>query len=231
MPVNVTSPVDDLAIARLAVMRRLARGTAHAMNNALTAAMGETSFALDELHGAAETKVVSEACEAAQSALRRCARLCRSLSLADQGARAEGEPVDLVRTVRDLERWLDDAIGGAQCLRVEAPDERVTIAGHADEIELLVMGLVVYAADRAIGTEVSLQVVAGVPCSLVLDAHASAMPADSVGPLLDPASADDPIVATTLASFRDLVLGLGGEWLPEVRGAEAFRLTLKIPTA
>lgn len=228
---HTISPVEGLDIARLAVMRRLARGTAHAMNNALTAAMGETSFALDELQGGGDRKVTMEACEAAQTALRRCAQLCRSLSLADQCGASEDEPVDLVRTVRDLERWLDEAIGGAQCLRVDAPDEHVTVAGRPEEIELIVMGLVVYAADRTIGTEVGLRVIPGDPCSLVLDAHAAAMPADSLAPLIDPGSAHDPITAQTLAAFRSAVQELGGEWLPEARSAESWRLTLRLPAA
>ena len=226
---DTRASVTDLDIARLAIMRRLARGTAHAMNNALTAAMGETSFALDELKGGGHG--AAEACEAAQNALQRCARLCRSLSLADQGAARQAGPVDLVLMVRDLERWLDDAIGGAQCLRVEAPDRHIPVAGAAEDLELLVMGLVSYAADQAIGTEVTLRVEACEPPSLVVDAHCAGMPADSAVPLSDPSGASDAMTGRMLAAFRELVAGLGGSWQPETLSAEAWRLTLRLPSS
>jgi len=233
---NSATQIRGLDLARLVVMRRLAKGTAHAMNNALTSAMGETSFALDELRGDGNSKVTAEACEAAQLALHRCAGLCRSLSLADQdldppGACPAGSS-DLILLVRDLERWLDEAIGGAQCLRVEAPDETAIVVGRSKDLQLLVMGLVAFAADRTIGTEVTLQVepnAAHRHTELVLTAYAASMPAGSLNPLVDPTTATDALQASTLSAFRDLVIDLGGDWEPESLSSDRFRLTLRLP--
>ena len=168
---DTSSTPDPLQLARLAVLRRLGMGTAHAMNNALTAAMGEASFLLEDRKADAE---VAEACRLILASLERCARLSHAwLGRSHCGQQGDGV-VDLVRLVRDLERWLDEAIGSRRSLTVEAPDDLVLVAGDTEDLELLVMALVTFGADQDLGAELELRVEGGSPPSLVVEGHAGA---------------------------------------------------------
>ena len=64
-------------IARLELLRRLALGAAHTLNNAFTAILGETLCLADERKG---DPVVTEACSLIQSEVERCARLTRQVA-------------------------------------------------------------------------------------------------------------------------------------------------------
>jgi len=222
-----TSPSPDpLQLARLAVLRRLGMGTAHAMNNALTAAMGEASFLLEDHK---EDPGVAEACRLILASLDRCARLSHAwLRRSHPGQQGDGE-VDLVRLVRDLERWLDEAIGSRRALTVEAPDDLVLVTGDTGELELLVMALVAFGADQDLGAELVLRVDGGTPASLVVEGRAGAAAQGAAEILAEPARSKDPIVACTLVAVQEKVRELGGSFAAEAVDPDRWRATIRLP--
>ncbi|MAE96737.1 MAG: hypothetical protein CL910_18980 [Deltaproteobacteria bacterium] len=215
-------------IAQLAALRRLGQGTAHAMNNALTAALGETGFLLEDYKDDPE---VSEACQAIQRALQRCASLSHALLTHSQPPGPAEAEVDLVRLVRDLEPWLDESIGSRRALSVEAPDDLVMVTGAPADLRLVLMVLVSFAAERGEDAEVAIRVEGGEPAVLAVDITARARAEEAVGWLGDPVSAPDPLDACSLGAARDIIAAMGGRWQVESDGPERWQVRAEMPTS
>jgi len=218
--------------ARLAVLQRLSMGTAHAVNNALTAAMGEAGF-LYEDHK--ESPEIAEACQAILSSLDRCARLSQALLAHIHPATDSAESeADLVRVVRDLERWLREAIGSRSSLVVEAPDDLALVAAPEDELQLLVMGLVSFAADRDGGaSDLGLRVEpgdAGEPVGLRLSVSSEQVCDETLAALEAPRRAAQARAGLVPAALRELVLARGGSWHVARIDPQSWALIVRLPT-
>lgn len=220
-------------IARLAMMRRLSMGTAHAMNNALSVAMGEAGFLYDDYKGNPE---IAEACQAILSAVDRCARLTQALLRHSDPAPASDDETgaDLVRIVRDLERWLREAIGSRNKLRIEAPDDLVLVAVPESELELLVMGLVAFASDQGDeACDLHLRVEsgeAGEPIALRLTSSVENLSDDVIAALETPDRATRPLDSLILKTLREQVIARGGEWHVARTDPQSYSLLIRLPS-
>ncbi|MCP5059864.1 MAG: hypothetical protein GY937_24440 [bacterium] len=220
-------------IARLAVMRRLAMGTAHAMNNALTIAVGEAGFLHEDYK---EDPAIVEACQAILTSIDRCARLTQALLYRSDPAQSSGEAgSDLVRVVRDLERWLREAIGSRNSLQIDAPDDLVVVAAPEHELELLVMGLISFAADQTQGAcELQLRVeldAAGNSAVLRLEVSCDDVPDEFVVSLEDAGRAARPRDRVLLEALHEQVIQRGGAWHVARIDPQSLSLIVRLPTA
>lgn len=137
-------PLGQVEVARLEAQRRLGLGAAHALNNALTAALGEVGFLRDERKGDA---VVVEACDAIARELERCVRATAVL-MPRRGAGEDEGPTDLVRAVRDAAAAMRAALGRRVELELRAPDDLVLVAAPPRDLDLLVVLLVQASIER-----------------------------------------------------------------------------------
>ncbi|MCP3985569.1 MAG: hypothetical protein GY723_14360 [bacterium] len=225
--------LPDEEIARLAVMRRLSMGTAHAVNNALTVAMGEAGFLYEDNK---ENPEIVEACQAILSSVDRCARLTQAVLAHSNPTPTSGETgTDLVRAVRDLERWLREAIGSRNSLRVDAPDSLVLVAAPDHELELLIMGLVAFAADQTCGAaDLLLRVEtseAGESAAIQLTVSCDELLDDFVASLEDPSRASEPRDRLLLRALRGQVAKRGGSWHAARIDPQSLSLIVRLPAS
>ena len=123
-------------IARLELLRRLAIGAVHTLNNAFTAVLGETLCLADERK---HDPLVSEACDLIQGEVERCARLTRSIAVHVQRRESALEETDLAALVRGLEPLLRDTVSRSVAIAIEVPDVCVLVRGPGEDLELLVL--------------------------------------------------------------------------------------------
>lgn len=197
-------------VARLEGLRRLAMGAAHALNNAFTTLVGETSFLQEDRKA---DPVVTEACDTILAELDRCTRITRALLARRSPPQRGADEVELVRLVRDLGLLLQETLGRQHHLVVETPDELAPVAGSADELETLVLALVHYAADTAGGSStlhLRVEPPAHGEVRLCVEVQAPRLPADSPQTFLAPDRARDPVTAAVLAAVDEMTVRLGG---------------------
>ncbi len=123
-------------IARLELLRRLAMGAAHTLNNAFTAILGETLCLADERK---HDPLVAEACDLIQGEVERCARLTRSIATRVQRRESALEETNLAALVRGLEPLLRETVSRSVAMAVEVPDICVVVRGPGEDLELLVL--------------------------------------------------------------------------------------------
>jgi signal transduction histidine kinase len=123
-------------IARLELLRRLAMGAAHTLNNAFTAILGETLCLADERK---HDPLVSEACDLIQGEVERCARLTRSIAARVQRRENALEESNIAALVRGLEPLLRETVSRSVAMSVEVPDLSVLVRGPGEDLELLVL--------------------------------------------------------------------------------------------
>ena len=123
-------------IARLELLRRLAVGAAHTLNNAFTAILGETLCLADERK---HDPLVSEACDLIQGEVERCARLTRSIAARVQRRENALEETNIAALVRGLEPLLRETVSRSVAMAVEVPDVCVVVRGPGEDLELLVL--------------------------------------------------------------------------------------------
>jgi signal transduction histidine kinase len=123
-------------IARLELLRRLAMGAAHTLNNAFTAILGETLCLADERK---HDPLVSEACDLIQGEVERCARLTRSIAARVQRRENALEETNIAALVRGLEPLLRETVSRSVAMAVEVPDVCVVVRGPGQDLELLVL--------------------------------------------------------------------------------------------
>jgi len=208
-------------------------GTAHAMNNALTVAMGEAGFLYDDHK---EDPEIAEACQAILTSIDRCARLTQALLSHSDPARSSGETgTDLVRVVRDLERWLREAIGSRNSLRVVAPDDLVLVAAPEHELELLVMGLIAFVADQTRGASNLLLCVepdaAGDSAAIRLEISCDDLQDEFVASLEDASRAALHRDQLLLRALKEQVIERGGAWHVARIDPQSLSLIVRLPAA
>lgn len=220
-------PAPD--VARLETLRRLAMGAAHALNNAFTTLVGEASFLQEDRK---DDPVVAEACDTMLAELDRCTRITRAL-LARRDPSQRGGEVDLVRLVRELAALLQETLGRQHELEVELPDDLVPVEGPADDVELLVLALVHYAADGADGPtalRVAVEPDRGDGAAhLRLEVRGAGIPAEAEALLLAPERAADPLTAVLLEAVAALVTRLGGSRHAARTAPDAWTARIALP--
>jgi len=125
-------------LASLEVLRHLALGAAHTLNNALTAILGEVQVLADR--DAASD--VGAASSSIRREVERCARLARALG--EGGARRRGErtldpQVDLAALARRLAPLLRDTVTRAVEIGWQVPDDAGGVHGERADVERLVL--------------------------------------------------------------------------------------------
>jgi C4-dicarboxylate-specific signal transduction histidine kinase len=218
------------AIARLEALRRLSMGAAHAMNNAFTTLVGEASFLHDDRK---HDPVVAEACQTLLAELDRCARITRALLARRHPSQQGAAEVDLVRLVRELGALLRETLGRQHDLGLDLPDDVVPVRGEADDVELLVLGVVHYAADAARGAT-ALQLGVGTDedgrrALLRLEIRGTGLPEDAERAFLDPGQAADPLAVVILDAVAELVTRLGGTRHAERTAPDAWAACIDLP--
>ncbi len=144
-------------IARLEVLRRLALGAAHTLNNAFTAILGETHCLADERKG---DPLVAEACALIQSEIGRCARLTRQVAIRVQRRESVVDETNIVALVRGLDGLLRETVSRSISIDIEVPDVSVIVRGPGEDLELLVL-LVTHRLARTPGRGAALRIALG----------------------------------------------------------------------
>ena len=136
-----TAPDDDHdreEIVRLELLRRLAMGAAHTLNNAFTGILGETLCLLDERKG---DPAVVEACGVIQNEVERCARLTRLVALRAQTREPLLDEADLGALLRGVEALLRETVSRSLAIRIATPEPGLCVRGSVEDCELLVLSV------------------------------------------------------------------------------------------
>ncbi|MEN8181752.1 MAG: histidine kinase dimerization/phospho-acceptor domain-containing protein [Myxococcota bacterium] len=228
----MTRPRTELSleeVARLVALWRLSTGTAHAINNALTAILGEASYLRDERKADPE---VTTACESIMLEVDRCARLTRALLARRRAtvapASAGAVEADLGRLLCELQEILPDALGRRYTLRVEPCRDLVVVPGPVATLELLVLGIVQSACSLA-GETATLGLRASAideeRATLLLRVEAPGLAEDAAERVRAPGSLEDLAQRTLLLATREAAARLEAKLV--ARG-EAGRLEIEV---
>jgi len=144
-------------IARLELLRQLALGAAHTLNNAFTAILGETLCLADERKS---DPLVAEACALIQSEVERCARLTRQVAVRVQRRESVLDETNIAALVRSLEPLLRETVSRSVSIDVEIPDRSILVRGPGEDLELLVL-LVAHRLARIPGRGAALRIALG----------------------------------------------------------------------
>lgn len=219
------TPVDR--IAHLEAVRRLSMGAAHTLNNAFTTLVGEASFLLKDRQHDPD---LAESLQVMLEALDRCTRITRALQVLGHPSQ-DGSEVELVRVVNDLGALLRQTLGSRCPLTIDTPDDVHFVAGEAEQIELLVLSVVHYAADSSGDhAELCVRVAPGrKDVALELDVVAPNLDDAAIAAFNEPARAEDPVTRSVLEAVASLLAGIGGACHAERTGPEAWSLAVRLP--
>lgn len=222
-----TAPVD---LARLSALSRMAMGAAHALNNAFTVVLGEAQLLLEERR---EDPTVAESCAAMVAQLERCARLTRGLLARRSPSQAGSGEVDVVRAAGEIGALLRETLESRHRLELRLPDDLLPVPTDATVLELLLLGLILYAADHAGGrSRIALDVrklADETEVALRLDVTAERLPEYVVEAFLDPKRAPDRLTRASLEAVADVVRGLGGSRCAAVTAPDAWAALVRLP--
>jgi signal transduction histidine kinase len=228
-PVEPARGAGTVEVARLAVLTRLALGAAHVLHNAFTAVLGEAAFLAEERK---DDPLVAESCDTMTLELERCARITRGLVARRRPGQGGAPGVDLVRLVRELGPLLGETLGRGHRLALRAPDELVLAAGDAATLELLVAGLVQYAADHSGGgAEIRLSIEGGAAAVVQLEVSVARLDGDVVSAVLDPRRAADAPTRALLQGLAEAVRRLGGACWAAATAPDAWAVRVRLPAA
>lgn len=198
------------AVARLVALAELAFGLAHALNNALTAIVGETSF----LHGdPKEPGEIDAACQVILEQVERCGRMTRGVLMRRPAPGLARGECDLVRMLRDVEPLLRDALSRRIELSVETPEEPLLVPVDPVDLETLLLLLAQRAARAGAGAvHVSLRASVGdVPDEACLELEVIPARVAADGSWREPAPGPEPSPADTLLAALMPLLGARAE--------------------
>lgn len=131
---------------RMEALSRMSAGVAHDFNNVLTAMMLKVeAMRLDRPDDGELDQALREVVEAGQ----RGARLVQQLLTFAKAKVPAPRPVDLSRTVRELESMLNTLVHGKATLSVTRPNAPVLVSVDPTQIEQVLMNLVINARDAS----------------------------------------------------------------------------------
>lgn len=233
VPVSgATTALPAEEVARLEALRRLAMGAAHALNNAMTAAMGEASLLGEERK---EDRLVAEASASMLGELERCARITRALLTRRHPSQGGRRDVDLVRTLRELGNVLAETLGRQHDLQVAYPDDLLPVRADAPSLELLLLALVHYAADHSGGSaEIRLSAQPDAErryAEVRLEVTAPTLPEYASAAVVDPSRAPDAVTRLSLESVARVAAALDAPRHAAATGPDAWAALVRIPLA
>ena len=123
---------------------RLASGVAHDFNNLLTAIVGYTEIAMESPAADGHQK---DSLREVLGASNRAADLTRQLLYFSHNEPVNSKPVNLKKTVVNLQKMLERIIGENYNLQTELPDDLWVVLADTTQIEQVIMNLVVNARD------------------------------------------------------------------------------------
>ena len=138
---------------RMEALSRMSAGVAHDFNNVLTAMLLKVeSLRIDYAADSGLSEGLGEVLEAGQ----RGARLVQQLLTFAKAKVPTPRPVDVARTLREMEPMLLTLTADKASLRVERPAESALVSADASQLEQVILNLVVNARDAGarIGAEV-----------------------------------------------------------------------------
>jgi signal transduction histidine kinase len=131
---------------RMEALSRMSAGVAHDFNNVLTAIMLKVdSLRLDHPNDPALVHGLSEVMEAGE----RGARLVQQLLTFAKAKVPAPRPVDVARTLREMESMLTTLVQGKATLHIERPTSAVLVNVDPSQLEQVILNLVVNAAEAA----------------------------------------------------------------------------------
>lgn len=229
---GATSALSAEEVARLEALRRLSMGAAHALNNAMTAAMGEASLLGEERK---RDPLVAESSAAMLGELERCARITRGLLTRRHPSQGGGDDLDLVRSVRELGNVLSETLGRQHRLQVVYPDDILPVRADAESLELLILALVHYAADHSGGNaRIHLSVQPDAErryAELRLEVSAPSLPEYAAAAVADPSQAPDAVTQLSLESVARIAAALDAPRHANATGPDAWAALVQIPLA
>jgi signal transduction histidine kinase len=140
---------------KMEALSRMSAGVAHDFNNVLTAILLRLdSLRVDRSHDAELMQALGEITEAGE----RGARLVQQLLTFAKAKSPVPRPVDLSRTLRDLEPMLLTLMHGHASLRIERPTAAALVNADPSQLEQVIMNLVINARDASRSKHTGLEV-------------------------------------------------------------------------
>ena len=140
---------------RMEALSRMSAGVAHDFNNVLTAMLLKVEgLRIDHASDSALSEGLGEVLEAGQ----RGARLVQQLLTFAKAKVPTPRPVDVARTLREMEPMLLTLTGDKARLRIERPAEPALISADASQLEQVILNLVVNARDAGAGSGAEVRV-------------------------------------------------------------------------
>ncbi len=134
---------------RMAALSRMSAGVAHDFNNVLQAMMLKIeSLRVDRPGDRELDEALGEVVESGQ----RGARLVQQLLTFAKAKNPAPRPVDLSRTLRELEPMLGTLVRGQATLSVHRPSGAVLVSVDPSQIEQVILNLVINARDASAGS-------------------------------------------------------------------------------
>jgi signal transduction histidine kinase len=197
-------------VLQLTSIDRLAIGSAHSLNNAFTAVLGEVGFLLDDYK---EDPAIVEACEAIRRELERCAQLVRAIGLHRSHAAQSDDEVDLVRVTRDVEGLLRASMGRRIGLALETGEDALLVRGGAQPFaSLLVTAAHLLASVMSSGETLTVRARrARARAYAMLELVAPRAGHEMVEPFRDPSLAANGDARVALAAIHGVLRALGGQ--------------------
>lgn len=140
---------------KMEALTRMSAGVAHDFNNVLTAMLLRLdSLRIERPQDADLLQVLGEVTEAGE----RGARLVQQLLTFARAKTPVPRPVDLSRTLRDLEPMLLTLTHGHASLRIERPTVPALVSADPSQLEQVIMNLVINARDASRSKHAGLEV-------------------------------------------------------------------------
>jgi len=131
---------------RMAALSRMSAGVAHDFNNVLTAMLLRVdALRMDHAHDATLVEALGEVLEAGE----RGSRLVQQLLTFARAKAPTPRPVDLARTLRDIEPMLGTLAHGKASLRIERLATPALVSADPSQLEQVIMNLVINARDAS----------------------------------------------------------------------------------
>lgn len=219
--------------SRLESIGRLAGGVAHDFNNYLTAIMGSSSLALEDLPPGSPARA---SIEVAIQAARRASEVTRRLLTFARRGPGVAAVVDPCRVVEDLARMLPRLLGEDVELRLELDREAGRVRIDPTQLEQVLVNLAVNARDAMpVGGELALRVrrdEVGDAVVLEVEDDGIGMDEEQLAHVFEPFVTTKPEGHGTglgLATCYGIVTGAGGEIRIDSRPGEGTVVRVRLP--
>lgn len=215
---------------RMEALSRMSAGVAHDFNNVLTAMILKIeSLRLDRRDDVELDQALREVIESGQ----RGARLVQQLLTFAKAKAPAPRPVDLSRTVRELENMLTTLVRDKATLKVSRPDSAVLVNVDPTQVEQVILNLVVNARDASAGRD------AEVTLTLALESEHALLAVSDQGAGMDAATRDqvfEPFFTTKehgsglgLSTVYSIVQQAGGTITVESSEGRGSTFSVRLP--